>query len=457
MNKFLKKIFLNLFIVLFLGISAVQTSAWAGDNSNQEYYKYKKIADEYCQKGDIVKAVSYYIKAVKTDEKPQDLNTLGMLYYLGGDYESSQKCFEEEYRLSPENRTKAKIEVIKQIKNEQEELDNINSAQPKEKAPAEIHDLICAEGKLKNEKNLQKLNKIIDFIWSDKEGKILLEKLQKQHIQISLNKNIRHSCQMHGQLKVENTSLGYGNNFKDIPCFYVNMITIKESDISRFQGKDLNAIQNMQCITVVAHELCHLCHDIYFPKLEDTKEEELAATMIGFNIASRALTGKPIDANTTLDIAYYYYNHVFKLRNCPYYNLESFGNFVNNMSSIGIIAPYRNLYYNMKELKFKENAKSPEMKNYLGRINYQLFLNYETAFPMKHTNIIHLVYANNDRTFLIFKSLMLKPDMNIYKEDIFNLKLALLSTPFPQNCKDAVVPMILHRYKNRAMVKFKGG
>lgn len=457
MNKFLKKILKNCFIALFLVMVTAQTFAWAGDNNNQDYLKYKKIADEYCQKEDIVKAVSYYIKAVRINKNAQDLNTLGMLYYLGNDYDSSQICFEEALRLEPLNkRAWAKVEVIKQIKKEQDELAKIDSAEPKEKAPKSIHNLVSVEGELKNEEDLKKLHKIIDFIWSDKEGRILLEKLQKFRIQICLNKNIKNSCQMHGELKLENTPITYGNNFKNIPSLYVNIITIKESDISIFQEKNVNAIQNMQCITVVAHELCHLCHDLYFPKLDNTQEEELAATMIGLNIASRALTGKSINENTTLDIAYYYCNHSFKTHKSPYYNLESFGNFVNNMSLIGVIAPYRDLYCDLKKLKFKEKQNSLAIKDCLSKINYPLFTNYETVFPHLKPKTVHIIYLNRDLSFLVFQSVMLKRDWNIYYEDLFNLKLALFYAQFPKDCKDDVIPLMLHRYNNRAAVKYKG-
>lgn len=455
----MKHLYKNLVLIIFLiCFFSLNSCVFAKTDMNpKDYNGIKKLGDFYCDKEDFSKAAFYYNKAVEINKNETDLNKLGLIYYLKNDYDNSEKCFEEALELNPSNmRTRNKIEVIKQIRTEKEKQDQINFSEPREKAPKKLHNLISVEGKLKNEKDEQKLHKIIDFIWSDPEGKILLKKLYKVQVQILLDKKAKYSSEEFGHIDFTNSQLAYGNNFQNMACLYVNQVRIKESDISNFQGKNTNLIQNMECIAVVSHELCHLCHKLYFPKTDDTKEEELVCTLIGFNIASRTLNDTPLDENTALNLAYYFCNNIFTARKYPYFDLKSFGNFVNDMSSIGIIAPYGYLCYDLKKIKFKENKNSPIIKNYLYKINYQFLKEYETVFSTKNISVSQVVYLNDDLNYLIFKTVMYKKDWNIFNEQVFNLKLALLSAPFPKGCKDKIIPLSIYRYKNKAIAKYRG-
>lgn len=419
--------------------------------SAKEYYFLKKLGDSYCNKEDFKDAIFYYTEAIKANKNEKDLSKLGLIYYINNEYNNSLQSFEEAYKLNPTNQNiRNEIEYIKyQISKKQKDYE-INLMQPKENAPRRLHNLVEIKGKLNDKNDEQKLHKILDFIWSDKEGKILLQIVMKTRTPIYLLTKVEHS-------NVEAVNLGNINILGQAQLssynnlLAVNSINIKEKDIKLFQEKNSSISQNASCIMIVVHELCHMAKAMNYPNDRDSQEEEMSAYIIGSNIAHRILKGAPLSEEQVKAQATLIYNIIFNTPDCPYHNLKEKNDFANKFSKIGIEVPFYNVYSNFENLKFKETKNDIEIQNYINMINQQLSENYETIFSHKLINYSYDFYINKNGNVITLKDTTFKNKKYIEKEVLFNLSVIIHNKPFLTNNKDILLP--IRFYRQNKMVK----
>lgn len=453
MNEFLKKIFRNFFLVLFLGCIVYSSAAYAEVPVNsQSYLESKKLGDLSCVKEDFAKAAYYYAQALEINPNEADLNKLGLIYYMNDDYQNSIKSFEKSLCFNPNNkRTKAKIEYVNYLISEKEKNDKVNSMEPKLKAPRNLHRMVQVKSKLENAEDEEKLHKIIDFLWSDEEGRVLLKKVLNSQTPIYLKRKIKHSYFTASQVLPLNEGV-LSNPLSSQLLAYSNYIEkqiyIKESDISNFQKKGNTYKDNEWAITVLAHEICHMTNFMSNPRTKDSKEEELIATVIGYNIASRILNDKPLSEEQVKEKAISYYNSTILRHGCPYRDLPMNENFARSLVPLGVNLPYYGVYANLNNLKLPDQFYNPAIQCYIKNLNVNLSENFDFVSQNRSHICFYNIYIDKENK--ISRASMAATKLYKYreKEDLFNINTAMLLSPFPQNYQGIFIPVIIYSNKN---------
>lgn len=317
--------------------------------SSNNYDNLIKLADKAFEHNDMKTAINYYSKAIQIKPDFKILYKLGVIYESHKDYNNSLKYFQMALEFAPDN---AKIK--KRVEDTIKFVEDINKyklsspVEPKERAPFRIHSLIEVKCKLKDPETEEKLDKIIDLIWSDREGRKLLQAVLDCQIPIRIINTGRSSHVLHynGILPL---AVSYKYSIPDKFSVYMATLNILEVHIINFQTESSDLINDEVSIMVVAHELCHLIGGIKFTENKmNSKEEELIATMIGCNIASRILTGKPISEFQAKQIAY----QTIKSLNAykEYKVLPTYSGFATKMIELGFELPHYKVYSDLDKI-----------------------------------------------------------------------------------------------------------
>lgn len=420
------------------------------ETSSFDYSTLKNLGDLYCDKEDFLSALLYYKKAIDINPKEADINKLGQIYYVIGDYKNALKCFETALKLNPKNeRTQIKIEITKNQIDKIKENEKINQLEPKETAPKEIHALIKIEGRLKDTNSEEKLHKIINFIWSDPQGKVLLQTIYNVQANLYIKRNIKNSYFTCYQTLPMTDAYEYNQVLKNSLAYSINIekrIYIKESDISRFQEKNTTLPENLSSIMVVTHELCHFIKFLGYPKSAGTKQEELICYVVGFDLASRVLTGESLTDNEIKMYTSKIYN---SMRHNSYKQLVNDDDVARKMTSVGIYVPKYYLYNDISKLDYKGMKNNTNIQNYVNTLNTYLSKNYESVFSNKKINYISSVVLRNNGEVNIFS--FKKSTNYLTKEDQFNIKVAQFMEYFP--CDYANIPITYTRNNNNLKMK----
>lgn len=416
------------------------------------YNHLKNLGDYYCDKEDFKNAVRYYQQAIIINKNEADLNKLGLIYFINNNYYDSLKCFEESLKINPKNElTEKKIHYVKYKISRKEKDDNYTQKSPKQTAPEYIHALVKTDGKINDEKDLDKLHKIIDFIWSDNQGKILLKTVANGGLQIYLKQNIAHSCFMASRINQNYAYIPYHPELSNLVAYNINVskkIYIKEKAISKFQESDTNWFENECAIMVVTHELCHMIKYMHYPTSTDSREEELIAYMFGLDLASKALTDTPLTEDKTIEYATIIYNSVFD-RN--YHNIVSKDDSAYKLKKLGFELPYYYLYQNMDELELDTQKDDSEVINYLKTFNQNISKDFQSVFVSKPIYSFYDLYINKNGDIIFIKKT--KDSKFIDMENLFNIAMIAYSVPFPQNYKRVLISLTFYRHNKSIKIK----
>lgn len=424
----------------------------------KNYYILKELGDIYCDREDLHKAKFYYIQALRINKNEKDLNKLGLICYLQDDYEDAIKCYKMALAMNPENtKTKNKIEIIQSQISQNQDLYRILALEPKFQAPKELHSLVTIDGKLKNPDDEKKLHKIIDFIWSDREGRYLLQNAFNAKITFCIKKNITYSQFIYPtESSIENSIVYHENNSSStvLPNSVNKYIEVKEKDISDFQETDTTLFQNEYAIAMIIHELCHVLHFTKFSKCQNSQEEELISTIIGFNIASRLLTNRTLTRNEVIEIGSTQYNLTIKPAFGTYHWLPENEGFAKTLHAIGFELPFYDVYYNLSNLEYKVNKNNLALKNYIKTININSSIDYESIYKNKFEYNYYYMNIVPNGLVSIYYTPYSKFSRKLDKETVFNLNIAAYNVAFPEGYNDVLIPLELYRREKHIKIKY---
>lgn len=344
------------------------------------YYKDKKY-DE---------ALLYLSQANCIEKTPDVLKTLGLIYTSKREYEKARDSFLESIALMPYDSQCVRLALVENIAIAFEEI--TFSSPPvalatNNQAPASIHNLVKVEG-IVDKKCVDKLHLILDLIWSNPDGRILLKKLYANNLNIYLNRGVETSS-----VTVPSLNISFDDGFGNIPSKYIApapwdflKINLKESQIN---GKKADGCEYYMPILTVVHEFCHAVYRLESYGHKSTKEEEFLSTIIGANIAHKVLYKAPLSQYDTINLALSY--KILIDKNKGYKNLAlSNPNFVNTMASIGIEPPNYALYSDYyTESKFKRDSMQ-----YFGAY-VQRFFTFKKDFNYKQAPKFIFAVDNN--------------------------------------------------------------
>jgi len=158
---------------------------------------------------------------------------------------------------------------------------NLYSFQIEEKPPAKLNSLVCFDPQIKSSTKT-KTYEILSYIWSDYEGKVLLNNLIKDNIKIYIlsNKFIPHA-------EIKHSSDPWDNYAKI-------KVRIEENSVQEFKNKSMSEFCTQDSIRVFIHEICHAVagYNPEYKMYANSIEEELCIDMICKNILFRLMGEK---------------------------------------------------------------------------------------------------------------------------------------------------------------------
>ncbi len=261
--------------------------------NNLGYYFFRVIKKS--EDVDFDKTIQYATEAV--DTFPEDLSflqKLAILYLESKNYGKALGTYKKILRLDPANKTAlSNSEYIMYNKKSIDLRNAIDRAQPSLKAPKKLYKLVKVK-KGVNPQIRQKAYYLLDLIYSDYEGRILLENVKKKKIKIYITPNGKNAHKAFA-LKKTHTFSVYG-----VPLsFTSDTINIEEDYINRFFDTNLDPEARMSSIVVIVHEACHAVRSALRKNKENSLEEEITSSIIGLNIAHKLILNRTLTKQET--------------------------------------------------------------------------------------------------------------------------------------------------------------
>ncbi len=332
---------------------------------------YSLLGDISVKNKDYTGAKTYFEKFVEYDPYREEIYyNLGQIYMKGQDYakakDSLQKAlvirkdFPEAYR--------ALLKLDKLSLKKPGIIFNNNKIAGKveitEKAPEKLHKLV----KFKQKKDpvlYKNIHDLLDIVWNDREGRILLSKTLEHKLPIKIIKKGRTS---HVQEYVSGYVLrgrhGSGSIRHILKGHREISICLSESSIKPINDKNLSYKEKMLSIGTMVHELCHAVRASINETEKNSILEEITASMIGFNVASRLLTGKALTEKETIT---YSKEILLYLLMDEHRKLPVSSDFIENIRSVGVYPPapehYSDVYQLYSDLQREMKTKLPPLSD----------------------------------------------------------------------------------------------
>lgn len=208
----------------------------------------------------------------------------------------------------------------------------------KENAPAKVYKLIKKSPDISNDK-VEAMKLILDLIWSEPNGRLILSALSKNRVPIKIlgenekAQTVRKSQTvayfdygLHPINSYTNTSIVI-----NIPVKYINI----------FENQNLPEGLRIECLIVFVHEFGHAFMFVNNQNNENSLEEEIGVSMLGYNLANKILTGNYLNKAQTLKYAE---ACLIGLLSDDHKNLPIYSDFNEQIRSYGIDIPYSSDY-----------------------------------------------------------------------------------------------------------------
>ena len=262
------------------------------------------VMGDNCKKaGDLDKAIFYYKKALSVNNKQENENLPYVLQEL-------KEC---------------------QFKSR---TANIN---PVIKAPAALYNLVRTNSVLKYSDNFDKLYEMLDLLWNDDDGRILLNEIIRHKIPIQIAFGGKDQTNAYIEETTTQKTIMVGGI---LPLYTFG--TQQEKDITVNLGEDIiqkyknpksSYHDNMYALMTVMHELGHAVSCLIEDTHKNSLEEEVTVSMIGYNTASKIFMGRPLTTAESIQTA----KNTYKaLMSDEHKNLPLYNNYKNTISKTGI-------------------------------------------------------------------------------------------------------------------------
>lgn len=310
---------------------------------------YEVLAKSYEGLNDYQKAITVFDKIIVLS--PSDDNALhstAELYIKSKRYDKASELYRKLLQINPNDKAAAQnlkyAEFQISEKSVSQLIDSVNKNLAEHTAPKALYDLIQPSYGI-NSDSVEKMKTILDLIWSDSNGRILLQALVKKRIPINLTQGAMNanatSC------RKNNTFMLYG--FVPILTFstFSGKVNISVNYISDFYNRNLTSYQRIYSLHVFLHEFGHAFMSIKNPNNTNSLEEELGVSMIGYNIATKIITGKYLDEKQTKT---YSEATFISLLSDDHRNLPVYSGFDNIIQQYGIILPHPYIYSDLRQM-----------------------------------------------------------------------------------------------------------
>lgn len=269
-----------------------------------------------------------------------EMLSLAQNYVINKQYAQAKVLYQKILAISPSDKFALNnLKYVNQQMKTNQLVSSLNSIKSCPHAPAKVYALLKPEDDI-SYNDIANMKYMLDLIWSDSTGRILLTSLAQKRIPINITTQDANDANA-TMTQSKNTLYVYGF----IPVFSANNskleVNIPQAHIENFMNQNLSSTQRIYSLHALVHEFCHAYRFINFPQSKNSLEEELTASMIGFNVSYKVLTGHGMTQEQTKIYSRMIYKSLLGDSHC---SLQPHSGFIQNMLSKGIEVPYPNVY-----------------------------------------------------------------------------------------------------------------
>lgn len=239
---------------------------------------------------------------------------------------------------------------------------------PSVNAPQALYNLIKQDTALKNPQTSAKLREMLDLLWVDDNGRILLSEVIKYKIPIKIIPGGTGQTNALIQTEYRKTPLYY-TRYVPMPIVVAipmsiafaifhpdykkeNHATINMGDniIQLYKNPNSSLEDNMYALMSVMHEAGHAVSSYLNEKKSDSIEEEMAVSMIGLNSASKIFFDRPLTREESIEYAENTYK---SLMSDDHKTLPLYNDFRSTISPLGLNLYNYDTYSDLNRLQQK--------------------------------------------------------------------------------------------------------
>ncbi len=308
---------------------------------------YQNLANENYSTAEYDKSIHYAEESLSfKSDNIDSYHLMAQSYSAQNNYEKANDVYRKILSIEPNNQIAQQNLKYVNFKHSDKVLnESINNLTTGHVAPERLYGLIKVQPGI-DYYYFEKMKTILDLIWSEPNGKILLSALLKQNISININNGYLNA----NVLREKQKKTLYLYFIIPIASFTTNSavnINIPTSYIDNFNNSNLYATQRIYNLQVFIHEFGHAFIGIKNPKDINSIEEEMGVSMIGYNIANKIITGKYLDSAQTET---YSINCLIGLLLDEHRDLPVYSDFNKSIQRYGITMPYPELYSNIPSM-----------------------------------------------------------------------------------------------------------
>lgn len=302
------------------------------------------IAECYFNLKNYIKAAKYYEKALVTNQNDTSLlRSIAQSYVNAGEYAKALPYVRKIVSLEPNDKQmQNNIKYLESKVEDSEVTKDINNLKVTKEAPPEIYSLVRTN---LSSNILGEVQGILDLIWSEPSGRIILTALWQKHIPINIIKSDEHA-------NTKITASKKGAYYSD---YDVSSINIPVNYILNFNDESRCANDRIYNFHTFLHEFGHAYFRIKNPQIGDSMEEELGVSMIGYNISYKIITGKYMTIAQTQEISL---ELVGGMLSDDHRNLPVYSGFDKKIQSYGVVMPYLEVYSDIRPIYKKLRAQN---------------------------------------------------------------------------------------------------
>lgn len=302
---------------------------------------YGLMANCYQQMKDYDNLILICDKLLTFDSKDDiTLNMLAMAYIKTNQNEKAQEIYKKILLINPKDSVaKQNLSYVNYQLRDKQLTQALNTLKIEEHAPKKIYRMVKREWGIPRSYK-QSMIPILDLIWSEPSGRTLLTTLSKARIPIKIvNANARATTTQFIQYV---TYYDYGMERKFASTSTV--VNIPTKYIDDFNNSNLSARDRIESLTTFVHEFGHAFMLVKDSNNKDSIEEEIGVSMIGYNLASKVLTGEYLTREQARDYGTGCLQGAFE---DDHRKLPLYSNFERRIKFYGIELPYPEEYANL--------------------------------------------------------------------------------------------------------------
>ena len=295
---------------------------------------YHIIANCYRKQEDYGNAIIAYQNILAID--PNDdmiMDALAYSYLKVNQAEKSQEIYKKVLLINPNDKEAQQNLKYANFQHTDKLLtQSLNNLKIEEKAPNKIYRLIKPDRDI-SEDSVESMKTVLDLIWSEPSGRMMLEALEENKVQIKIINSDVKATTYH---RSETTNYGGYTT-----STYLTAVNIPVKYIYNFNNTNLPAYSRVYNLQVFVHEFGHAYMFINDPDNKDSIEEEVGVSMLGYNLANKVLTGEYLSREQAHD---YGVNCLQGALTDEHKDLPVFGGFNLKIRRFGINMPYPEEY-----------------------------------------------------------------------------------------------------------------